>query len=314
MRDYLRLGLKLFVIALVGGLALGGTNAITKDRIEEQNRAEAIAARSQVLPSAAVFEQITIAPEGEYASIQEAYAGLGQDGAKAGVTIKLETGGFGGSMELTVGVGPDGAITGVRVGTHSETPGLGAKAQDDAFTDQYKAKLAPLTVVKGDSGESEISAITGATITSDAVTNAANLAARFAVETGRLEEHRLQAGSKHPPAAADTLCAKEGKDRLQPTKTPALFCKEGGPAGPGVFPARRRCMFTEEVSNPNGQRKAKAYKRILQRHHRGEPDIPTRSGHVPDARGYDGGLERHRHGAGGDVRARRLEFRHFAPA
>ncbi len=187
MRDYLHLGLRLFLIAIIGGLALGGTNAITKDRIAEQNQAEAIAARSYVLPQAAVFEQAAITPEGEYASIQEVFIGVGQDGNKAGATVKLTTSGFGGGMELTVGVGADGSITGVRVGTHSETPGLGAKAQDDAFASQYAGKLAPLTVVKGDSGEVEISAITGATITSEAVTDGANLAARFVAEMGLLQ-------------------------------------------------------------------------------------------------------------------------------
>ncbi len=187
MRDYLHLGLRLFIIAIIGGLALGATNAITKDRIAEQNQAEAIAARSFVLPLAAVFQQAAVESEGEYASIQEVFIGVGQDGENVGATVKLETSGFGGSMELTVGVGADGAIQGVRVGTHSETPGLGAKAQDDAFANDFEGKLAPLTVVKGDSGATEISAITGATITSEAVASGANLAARFVMEQGLLE-------------------------------------------------------------------------------------------------------------------------------
>lgn len=185
MRDYLYLGLRLFIIALVGGLSLGATNAVTKGPIAEQNAAAANAARSYVLPIADTYERVEVSPEGEYASIKEVYAGT-KDGARVGVTVKLVTKGFGGDMELTVGVAADGSITGIRVGTHSETPGLGAKAQDDAFAAQYVAKLAPLAVVKGAAGDAEISAITGATITSVAVTDAANLAAKFASEQGLL--------------------------------------------------------------------------------------------------------------------------------
>ncbi len=187
MRDYLHLGLRLFIIAIIGGLALGATNAITKDSIEAQNQAEATAARAYVLPEADFYEKLDIAPEGEFASIEEVYEGLVKPFDRVGVTVKLTTSGFGGGIELTVGVDMEGSITGVRVGTHSETPGLGAKAQDDAFTAQYMGKLAPLTVIKGDSGDTEISAITGATITSEAVTNGANLAARFVMEQGLLQ-------------------------------------------------------------------------------------------------------------------------------
>ena len=82
--------------------------------------------------------------------------------------------GFGGDIQLTVGV-KDGVVTGVRIGTHSETPGLGARAAEEKFYGQFTGKSGALSVIKtGEAGDSEINAITAATITSTAVTNAVN--------------------------------------------------------------------------------------------------------------------------------------------
>ena len=75
---------------------------------------------------------------------------------------------------LAVAAGP-GSFTGVRIGTHSETPGLGARAAEEKFYGQFTGKSGTLSVIKtGEAGDSEINAITAATITSTAVTNAVN--------------------------------------------------------------------------------------------------------------------------------------------
>jgi electron transport complex protein RnfG len=68
-------------------------------------------------------------------------------------------------------------ITGMRVVKHSETPGLGALAVNQSFYSQFDGrKLSPLRVVRTSPGENDIEAITAATITTRAVTNAVNLA------------------------------------------------------------------------------------------------------------------------------------------
>ena len=90
--------------------------------------------------------------------------------------------GYSSGLNLTVGIGADGTIKGVIVGDHGETPGLGAKASDDAFRNQYIGKPIdnPLTVVKTDASDTyDIQAITSATITSRGVTDAVNTAAAF---------------------------------------------------------------------------------------------------------------------------------------
>ncbi len=88
-------------------------------------------------------------------------------------TVVLENlgrGGYGGDIGVMVGVNLDtDKIVGVAVTTHSETPGLGARAKDDPkFVAQFKgAPVAETVKVTGDGGP--INAISGATITSRAV-------------------------------------------------------------------------------------------------------------------------------------------------
>ena len=82
-----------------------------------------------------------------------------------------------------VAIEPTGAVTACfrGIGTHSEPPGLGAKAADDSFLSQFTGKGGELTVNKnGAQNDSEISAITAATITSRAVTSAVNEAVALA--------------------------------------------------------------------------------------------------------------------------------------
>lgn len=85
---------------------------------------------------------------------------------------------------MLTGVSTDGKVTGISILSQSETAGLGAKSTDPAFSGQYKGLSAEedVTVVKGQSASgNQIEAITGATITSKAVTlgvNAADAAAK----------------------------------------------------------------------------------------------------------------------------------------
>ena len=83
--------------------------------------------------------------------------------------------GFGGDVTMAMGLTADGQITGISFTELNETAGLGMKASEPAFKDQFAGKSGKLTLVKGTaSGEQEISAITGASVTSNAVINAVN--------------------------------------------------------------------------------------------------------------------------------------------
>lgn len=104
-----------------------------------------------------------------------------QNGAPVGYCVESTAAGFGGDLTLMVGYGIDETILGVRIVSHSETPGVGAKVKDDpAHLQQYVGKSGELTLKKD--GGTDIDAISGATISSRAVNAAINQA------TGVLKE------------------------------------------------------------------------------------------------------------------------------
>jgi len=91
-----------------------------------------------------------------------------------GYVIEAASNGYGGAVVVLTGIDETGAVVKVKIGSHSETPGLGANADSDAFTDQYMAKSGHIGVAKQNPGPNDIQAITSSTITSNAVTTAVN--------------------------------------------------------------------------------------------------------------------------------------------
>lgn len=178
MKDILKLGATLFAICAVAALVLGVTNNITAPVIEKRNIQASNEARKNVLPEAYEFKEL----DGMNSNIVlEVYEGI-KDGQVIGYTIKTSSKGYGGAIELMVGISKDSKITGVEIGNHSETPGLGSKATEPMFKNQYVDKdvLNSLLVVKGSTNnDNEISAISGATITSNGVTNGVNAAMKI---------------------------------------------------------------------------------------------------------------------------------------
>lgn len=167
----------LFVICVAVSAALAGTNLLTADRIARAAAQKAEESRMVVLPEAEAFQE----KEGEDGTH---YIGLSKEapeGVVVGYVFETESKGYGGTVKVMTGINTEGNITGVIVLSHSETPGLGANAEKETFRDQYQQPVANLTggiqVVKFQApNEGEIQAMTGATITSTAVTNAVNLA------------------------------------------------------------------------------------------------------------------------------------------
>lgn len=178
MKEILKLGVTLFAICAVAALVLGVTNNITALVIEERNIQASNESRQIVLSDADEFKQIE---EMNSDIVVEVYEGL-KDGEVIGYTIKTTPKGYGGAIESMVGISKDGKITGVEIGNHSETPGLGSKATEPEFKNQYLDKdvANSLLVVKGSaSNDNEISAISGATITSNGVTSGVNAAMKI---------------------------------------------------------------------------------------------------------------------------------------
>lgn len=190
-KETLMLGLKLLIITAIAGLILGWIHQITLEPIEKQNVKTNNEAMNEVLPSAKEFAKIAAKEVKEGEKVEKVLpkensiveVNKGQNGSEvAGYAIKVETKGYGGKIEMMVGISNEGKLDGIKILNHSETPGLGAKAPEPAFSDQYKGKAinAPLEVIKGTaSKDNEIAAITGATITSKAVTKGVNEAVEY---------------------------------------------------------------------------------------------------------------------------------------
>lgn len=180
MKENLKLGFILFVVTAIAGLFLGGAYTITKEPIEKQALLEKNQAMQEILPSAETFELSKIElPEGT--AIKEVNEGL-KGSEVVGYAIKVTPKGFGGLIDMMVGISAEGKIDGIKILSHGETPGLGANATNISFYGQYKDKSteSKLEVVKaGASGDNQIQAITGATITSKAVTSGVNEAIDF---------------------------------------------------------------------------------------------------------------------------------------
>lgn len=161
-KEYLAPVLVLFIICLVVSFALAGTENITAPTIAKIEKETADAARAFVLPSGADgFTQY----EGELVEgVTECYVADNQSGIAVTATYKS----FGGTITVMVGVAEDGTVTGVSVTDHADTPGLGTKPMaEDYLQAQYTGvSELPADQIKSDP---QVSAITGATVSSNAI-------------------------------------------------------------------------------------------------------------------------------------------------
>ena len=180
-KEFFRLSATLTVVSVLVALLLGGVNALTADQIAENERRAVESAMLEVMPEAKQFVDYTDKLEAKE-TIRFVRRAMGDGNQALGHVVQVATSGFGGTMELIVGVTMEGTVTGVSIISHAETPGLGAKAGDAAFLTQYLEKDGSVQVVKGAAGDGEVSALTGATITSEAVTQAVREAVAAAAE------------------------------------------------------------------------------------------------------------------------------------
>lgn len=202
MKSMLIDALKLFVITLIAGAALGSVYYITKDPIAASEKAAQEKAYKEVFKDAASFYETQGFNENDFALSQKGYEGvnidkvlIAKDGSdsKLGYVLNVTTSqGYGGDIKFSIGITDDGTVNGISILSISETAGLGMRA-DDVLKPQFAGKNVPeFTVVKtGSSNDNEIDAISGATITSKAVTGAVNGSLYFyqtSLEGGNYEE------------------------------------------------------------------------------------------------------------------------------
>ena len=182
--------LALTLITLVAGVTLGGVYEITKDPIAKQEAQAKAEAYEQVFTDAAAFEAVEmddtltktirdqLDQEGYKAqSIEEVMRAEDQSGETLGYAFSVVTSeGYGGDIQFSLGVQNDGTLNGISILSIGETAGLGMNADTPAFKDQFVGKqVEKLQYTKnGATQDDEINAISGATVTTNAMTNGVN--------------------------------------------------------------------------------------------------------------------------------------------
>ncbi len=172
----------LFAITLIAGLILGFVNQLTADPIAKQQELKIQKACAAVFAQAASFEER--AEDASGAAYQAAagvrfgkvYTALAQDGSVMGYVIGVtSTEGYGGDIEIMMGVTTEGHLNGISILSISETPGLGMQAGEVLVPQFADKEVKTFQYTKsGAKADNEIDAISGATITTKAVTSAVN--------------------------------------------------------------------------------------------------------------------------------------------
>ena len=187
----------LTAITLISGLLLGIVYDVTKGPIAASEENTKKAAYLTVFSEASSFNETdfdsdkamdTLASNDLYdEEITGVIDALDSSNNILGHVITVVTHeGYGGDIFVTIGVATDGTVKGVEITSISETAGLGMRANTDEFKTQFKDKLVDLFVYSktGASNDNEIDALSGATITTNAMTNAVNSALVYAKTIG----------------------------------------------------------------------------------------------------------------------------------
>ena len=191
--------LALTVITLISGLLLGVVNDITAGPIASQQAKEKEEAYKAVFADAASFEAILSEEDAELEgyldengfkaqNIDEVMVAKDDAGNELGYAFTVTTSeGYGGDIRFAMGVQEDGTLNGISILSISETAGLGMRANTEDFKNQFKDKnVEKFTYTKtGAASDDEIDALSGATITTNAMTNGVNAGlAAFRYEKG----------------------------------------------------------------------------------------------------------------------------------
>lgn len=175
----------LTVISLVVAALLGFVNSITEDKIAEIDAENTRIAMSAVAPEGSEFgdkmdvtDEMVAAAATQSGKILELYP-VTNGGAEAGYVMKISASGSQGTIVMMVGVDANKAITGISVVSHAETSGIGTKVVGNETNtagvpvlDQFVGLSGAGSLVVG----SNITAISGATVSTKGITMGANAA------------------------------------------------------------------------------------------------------------------------------------------
>lgn len=182
----------LTVITLISGLLLGTVYEVTKGPIAAEEERAKKAAWKSVFQDAADFEEQEFDAEAGKNILSDAgltaqdidsvVAASGSGGESLGFVIGvISHEGYGGDIKLSVGIRNDGTVNGIEILSINETAGLGMRADTDEFKMQFENTQTDQFVYTktGAAADNEIDALSGATITTNAVTNGVNAAIAY---------------------------------------------------------------------------------------------------------------------------------------
>lgn len=196
----------LFIITLVAGVLLGAVYMITKDPIAQAEEKATNEAYAAVYKDAEFASDDTLTQSLESFQNEVAQGHIDPDisgaasytdvvlaeartatvgGSQAGYVVKVSGKGYGGAVTIALGITNEGEVLGIQIlDASNETPGLGQNSTKEDWNGQYIGMTADktLSVVKDGSGSKDngtINSISGATITSNAVTRAVYVALQF---------------------------------------------------------------------------------------------------------------------------------------
>lgn len=187
MKKILKDAFALLMITLVAGILLGFVYSITKEPIAQQEQLTKERSCQEVFADAATFENDTEDLEAataamkaagyEVQTLSEILVAKDDSGSTLGYVLSLvDPEGYGGDISFMMGIRLDGTLNGISILSIGETAGLGMNADTDAFKSQFaNKKVEKFTFTKtGSTSDSEIDALSGATITTTAMTNGVN--------------------------------------------------------------------------------------------------------------------------------------------
>ncbi|HEY4543354.1 MAG TPA: RnfABCDGE type electron transport complex subunit G [Tissierellaceae bacterium] len=182
MKETIKLGLTLLIIAAISGAVLAGTNEITGPIIAEMEKESTFGAFFELFEEADDFKELDEAVLNDltenHPAVVEAYEAVDSGEGHLGYVLKAKSGGYGGDMFIALGISEEGTVTGIKVVGHSETPSIGDRIEKEEFTDSFVDKSAEgdLKAVAAPSQDDEVQMLSGATVSTNAVLNGINKA------------------------------------------------------------------------------------------------------------------------------------------
>lgn len=211
MNTVVKMFLNLVIVGAFSGAVLAAVFTVADPMIQANKAQELKEAIFKVLPEARDYKAVEkkIGPDEKFT----VYLGIDDDRNPVGVAFKADGGGFQGNIGVMVGLNLDYLnIQGIEILDQLETPGLGDRIREPSFKDQFKGlEVQPkVEYIKYRKPEkpNQIQAITGATISSDAVVKNINNAVAKLLKSFPAEEMK-KIDTKAPDAPAPKV--KNGK-------------------------------------------------------------------------------------------------------